>query len=488
MAKRTIRARRASPYLLYLVIAFSVLTVVCAVGWGWTWSVLNQDRLSTFPTESLLNAAGGAQELYKQIFDKYPGTGATLSEILENRNKLNDEYRSEIQRLTERLVNNPFSTQQGDQLRQSVSYVLNETNDLLTQASATIAKSYQVDKEGTGGGEVKPTSLKDAVRALSQRVDAMVLQIKQDGTAAGTLQTQIKGLQGELEAAKTEFKRQSEQLDANLKDEKGRLTAARDSALAQSKTFEEEKQKAMDRLIAERKAWYADRDKIQQQMSALSNNLKDMAEVVKKFRAVPTETGIDGRIVSVAEQGGVAYADLGKKDGVLLGMPFSIFSPRDLGKTNPQPKAQCRIVKIMPDACELRIYEIAKDSPVVTGDVLVNPVYDRERRLRFVLVGRMDIHGDGTDSTEQLKALIQEFGGRLDPQLTVQTDYLVVGEEPTIPAAPAVGASPMERQGYEDARKRFIDYTEAKAKAENFSIPILSLNRFMGLVGLAGKN
>ena len=58
MAKRTIRARRASPYLLYLVIAFSVLTVVCAVGWGWTWSVLNQDRLSTFPTESLLNAAG----------------------------------------------------------------------------------------------------------------------------------------------------------------------------------------------------------------------------------------------------------------------------------------------------------------------------------------------------------------------------------------------------------------------------------------------
>jgi hypothetical protein len=48
-------------------------------------------------------------------------------------------------------------------------------------------------------------------------------------------------------------------------------------------------------------------------------------------------------------------------------------------------------------------------------------------------------------------------------------------------------ASPMERQAYEEHRKAFIEYTEAKARAENFSIPVLSLNRFLGLVGIAGQ-
>jgi BRCT domain type II-containing protein len=114
-------------------------------------------------------------------------------------------------------------------------------------------------------------------------------------------------------------------------------------------------------------------------------------------------------------------------------------------------------------------------------------VYDRERRLRFVLVGKMDINGDGIDDTEQLKALIQEFGGKVDPALTVQTDYLVVGEEPTVPSAPAAADSPMVKQMYDEARKRFIEYTEARARAENFSIPILNLNRFLGLVGIAGQ-
>jgi len=120
--------------------------------------------------------------------------------------------------------------------------------------------------------------------------------------------------------------------------------------------------------------------------------------------------------------------------------------------------------------------------------VLHNPVYDRSRRMRFVLVGKMDIDGDGLDDSEQLKALIQDFGGKIDPALTVQADFLVVGEEPVVAAPPAADASPQERVKYEEHRKSFIQYTEAKARAENFSIPVLSLNRFLGLVGLAGES
>ncbi|MBE3132712.1 MAG: hypothetical protein IMZ55_04510 [Acidobacteria bacterium] len=490
MARRTIRARRASPYLLYLVIAFSVLTVACAIGWAWMYSLKSQVELNVFG-QARIEGAPEIEDLWRGVLDnpEYKETGDNLVDILDKKVELANTYRSEIQRLTERLAGDPFTTQRGNQLRQSVSDVLKSTNDILVQTEQAVQESYAVGGDASTA-DVKTTSMVAAIRSLVQRVKALVLQVKQDATAVGDLEGKITGLQEELAAAKAEHTRQTAQLQQNLDDEKTRITTARDSAVQQSEQFKEEMQRITDRLIAERGTWAKERDKLSREVLTLQNNLKEMAQEIAAFRKVPTETGVDGHIVSIAEQGQtlVAYGDLGKKDGVLLGMTFSIFSPSELGKTLPKPKAQCRIVKIMDNSCELRIYEIQRDSPVVIGDVLHNPVYDRSRRMRFVLVGKMDIDGDGLDDSEQLKALIQDFGGKTDPALTVQADFLIVGEEPTVVAPPAADASPQERVKYEEHRKAFIQYTEAKARAENFSIPVLSLNPFLGLVGIAGES
>jgi hypothetical protein len=40
---------------------------------------------------------------------------------------------------------------------------------------------------------------------------------------------------------------------------------------------------------------------------------------------------------------------------------------------------------------------------------------------------------------------------------------------------------------YQETLKRFIEYKDAIANAKSFSIPILNLNRFLGLVGIAGR-
>lgn len=487
MARRMIRARRASPYLLYLVIALSVLTVACAIGWGWMYSKKNQTDLNVFGQARIENSAGDLEGLWRSLLDANKEDGDTLQDVIEKKDQLANVYRSEIQRLTERLTGDPFSAQRGAQLRQSVSDVLKATNDILVQTEQAIQESYAVGGDASTA-DVKTTSMQAAVRSLVQRIKALVIQVKQDSTAIGNLEGQIKGLQEELAAAKAEHARQTAQNDSNWKQEKESVTKARDSAVQQSEQFKEEHGRIQDRLIAEGRRFATDRDKLSRQILTLQNNLKDLSDVIADFRKVPTETGVDGHIVSIAEQGVVAYGDLGKKDGVLLGMTFSVFSPSELGKTKPLAKANCRIVKIMDNSCELRIYEIQGDNPVVTGDVLHNPVYDRQRRMRFVLIGKMDIDGDGVDDSEQLKALVQEFGGRIDTSLTVQADFLIAGEEPAVVAPPTAGASPMERQVYEEARKNFIEYTEAKARAENFSIPILSLNRFLGLVGIAGRS
>jgi hypothetical protein len=473
--------------LLYLVIALSILTVGCAVGWMWTYLQKSEVLAQVFGDAGLREAGERGLDPLKELFGKFPeDQGQPLAAILEKRAQLVKEFQTEIQRLTDQMVKNDFKGQTGDALRGSVSLVVQSTGELLAQAGEVLKKSYQVGAEQPL--DVTPKSTEDAIRSLMKRVDGLVLVAKQDQTAVSGLETQLKGVQEELAAAKAAYTQQVGQLQASLTDEKNRLTTARDSALANGKQSEDAKRQAEDRLIAERRAWATEKEKLDRNAMVFQNNLKDLGEVVKKFRTVPTETGVDGRIVNVAEQGSVGYGDLGKKDGVLLGMTFSIFGQSDMGKTNPTPKAECRIVKVMQDACELRVYYPYKGAaPVVSGDVLLNPIYDRERRLRFALVGKMDTKGDGVDETEQLKALIQEFGGKVEPVLTVQTDYLIVGAEPTVPAAPAASESPMVKQMYEEGRKRFIEYTEARARAENFSIPILNLNRFLGLVGIAGQ-
>jgi hypothetical protein len=486
MARRTIRARRASPYLLYLVIGLSILTVGLAVGWTFTYLKKGEALVQVFGEAALRDAGERGVDPFKEFYDKYPDERVPLTAIIDKRTQQAKEYRSEIQRLTDEMVKNDFKGQEGDVLRGSVSMVVQSTGELLGQAGEVLKKSFQVGAEQPL--DVTPKSTEDAIRSFMKRTDALVLVAKQNQTTIAGLESQLKGVQDELAAAKAAYAQSIGQAKADQADEKKRLETARDNANATTKKFEEDKRKADETLINERRSWAIAKDKLDRTVLTLNNNLKDLGEVVKKFRTIPTETGVDGRIVNVTEQGSVGYGDLGKKDGVLLGMTFSIFGQGDVGKTNPTPKAECRIVKVMQDSCELRLYYPYKGAaPVVSGDILLNPIYDRGRRLRFALVGKMDINADGVDEIEQLKALIKEFGGRVDPALTVQTDYLIIGEEPAVPAAPAASESPMVKQMYEDARKRFIEYSKAKADAETFSVPILNLNRFLGLVGIAGQ-
>jgi hypothetical protein len=480
-----IRARRASPYQLYLLIAFVVISVGLGVGLAWAWSLMDQHNVNTFGLERLERAKESGRDVWREVLDKYQGEGATLVDVIEAKEKLANEYRFEIQRLTDRLLGDPFSTQQGQQLRQSVSDVLKATNDVLVQCSDALKKSYQV--VGEQGGAVPMATMQVAVRSAIQRIEALVLEVRENNQSMEDLKGRIRGLQAELGVAKEEHAVQVAQHQQNLADERARLTSARDSAVQQSGQFNDETKRVRDQLMAERKQSKVEMEKLAREILTRDNAISDLKGKLETFGKIPTEMAADGHVVKVAEQGSVAYADIGKKDGVLLGMPFSVFSPAELGREEPKPKASVRVVRIMDDASELRV-TVQGNDPIVAGDVLHNPVYDRGRRLRFLLIGKIDVDGDGVDDSGSLKALIQELGGRVETELSVQTDYLIAGEQPAVVAAPAPDAGPMERQLYEEARVAFVAYTAAMDRAKDFGIPILSLNRFLGLMGLAGRD
>ncbi len=485
MARRTIRARRASPYQLYLLIAFILIAVTFGVLFAWIINVKGGLEINVFGTERIEEAKVQKIDLWAELFDKYPGA-TNLVDLLESKTRLVTEYETEIHRLLERITGDPFATQSRDELRATVTEAWNSSGDLLAQTTETLRTSYPVLQNTQEGADIRPQSLQSALRALMVRVESMRLQVRQDNTAIKELEGRLAGVQSELAAAKQEHARQVAQLESQLADEKARLALARDNAIAQAARFKEELERLQDRFIAFKRESKTERDSLERNIMTQKNTIQDLAEVVEEIKVPPTETGVDGRIIRIGEMGGVAYVDIGRKDGVLLGMTFSVFSARELGTQTPQKKADVRVVRLMEDAAEVRIYNEGR-SPVIVGDLLFNPIYDRARRLGFRLVGKMDLDGDGLDDTERIKALIQRFGGKVEDRLTVKTDFLVLGEEPEVGPAPGADAGPMERQLYEENRKAFIQYSTEKAQAEDYSIPILSLNRFIGLLGISDR-
>jgi hypothetical protein len=489
MARRTIRAQRSSPYLIAMVVIFAVLFVAAAVGWGWTWNKLGEERALTFGADKVDAAARVDQDPFAMYFGKYKKSASdTILKVVETKDEELKDFQSEIPRLIAQINGESAANLDAGRLRQTTSDALKLSTVELDETAKSLQNSFVGVPGADKTADIKATALVPGIRELRARLDALVIQVKNDNDANAKLQATVDGLGGSIEGMKKTNTQEVAQLQSQLSDERKSLTVARDNAIGVQQQLQVALKDEVDRHLADKKEWLDKESKYKNRESTLSNTLKQVSGKVEEYRKIPTEMSVDGHIVSLSSSESVAYGDLGKKDGILLGLTFSIFSQGELGKAAPEPKAQCRVVKIMDDACELRVELLRKDSPVVPGDLLLNPVYSRTQRLSFYLVGRMTFEPGGTDHGEQIKGLIQRGGGRLESTLTHQVDYLVMGEQPGIPVAPGAAASPMERQAYERALKAFVDYAESKTKAEQYGIPIYSLNRFMSLMGMAGQD
>ena len=98
MARRMIRAQRSSPYLLYLVIAFAILTVGGWVFGAWMYSKQHQTLVYVFGEQTVQNTPD-LTVLWRDTLDKYRDDGNTLIKVIENKQARADAYRNEIQRL-----------------------------------------------------------------------------------------------------------------------------------------------------------------------------------------------------------------------------------------------------------------------------------------------------------------------------------------------------------------------------------------------------
>ena len=207
-----------------------------------------------------------------------------------------------------------------------------------------------------------------------------------------------------------------------------------------------------------------------------------------------------GKVVSIDQQAGLAYVNLGSADGLMVRTMFSVYHSSITGlsfRTAPVgeeavycsvckrdvsrdvSKASVEVTRILgPHRAEVRILEDILTDPIMVGDVVYSPIWKPGQRLHFALTAGMHLPGSGIDSgTEAIKRLIEMNGGIVDcwidetvplgeehlrgPGISDLTNFIVVSEKTSLgELSPEIA----------------LAQDELKANAKNRAIKTISLD------------
>lgn len=199
----------------------------------------------------------------------------------------------------------------------------------------------------------------------------------------------------------------------------------------------------------------------------------------------------DGEITSILSEEGLVYIDRGRADQILLGMTFEVFD-KDTGVSLDEAnelrgKATVEVIRMTDRSSLARVVRLTLRQTVNEGDLIANIIYDPNISYRFHVFGEFDIDSTGQATTtdrRRVETMVTQWGGRLVRELSYNSDFLVLGQEPKLPERlPAKEFDPVKIERFAAQRRKYETYQGLISEAKALSIPILNQNRFLVLVG-----
>ncbi len=323
------------------------------------------------------------------------------------------------------------------------------------------------------------------VQALQSRNKTLLNDKKQLQVQVDALNKQMVALR---DSQRTDTANQFTDTQAKITTAVEDLATFRADRQASSAGIDDAKQKhtqalaAKDQEIASRDTQIADAQK----------RLDDQAEnnLVAQLKARPKSERFeipDGKVTSINEASGTVWINIGSSDDLKPLTTFSIYPETQLGvMRGPEDiKGRIEVLKIIDgDFAECRIVEDSINDPILIGDQIYSPLWQRGISVHFALVGYFDIDGDGKSDRERVKNIIRSAGGVIDAELsidsteeidatnlvregniTVDTQYLVRGKTDAI--------LNIDRQTY----NRF------ETRAKDYNIESITINTLLNYAG-----
>ncbi len=241
-------------------------------------------------------------------------------------------------------------------------------------------------------------------------------------------------------------------------------------------------------------------DQANQDNSVFRAQIEELRRKTEGYRVKPQNPAelVDGRVVSVPGTGGQIFIDLGRNDRVVPGMTFEVYEDAAAIRADPRTneyvrgKASIEIIRVGADTSAARITREISGRPVLKDDVIANAVFNPNYRFKFLVHGLFDVNNDGTPSVadaDYVRRRVIEWGGELveGQQLTGDLDFLVLGEQPPMPAPLPPDAGDAEFRSFLQQREAREVYDQLFDQASRAQIPVLNWNRFETLTGMSTR-
>lgn len=349
---------------------------------------------------------------------------------------------------------------------------------------------------GTDAGPTLGTdgvALLSTIKDLKQKLDATRAQMQQLQDAYVLLETDLDEAKAQLDQRQTLFLTElgtSQSLANEIREQFDLLKQQIEGASA------EQIQSYRDRLEAEQaklRQGQLDMQATEKKMKETETLLQDAMVKLEAIKPKPDEKVAafkpDARIVRVDLQNGLVTLDIGTKEHVYRGLTFAIYQGNAPIPEDAQGKAEIEVFQVGEQVSVARVVKSDKRNPIVPEDMVVNLIWDAKTSNQFVVIGDFDTNQDGrveSDGAARVRELIERWGGTLQDNVTIDTDFVIVGNDPVLPLRPTqdeLDADPTAQLRYESAAQKAKAYTELLAKAGALRVPVFGHKQFMYLIG-----
>jgi predicted nucleic acid-binding Zn-ribbon protein len=349
------------------------------------------------------------------------------------------------------------------------------------------------------GQDVSASVGPDSISLLKQIAD---LKAKLDEARAqmNTLSTQQQQLQGEIKTVKEESGFKEQQLIAQVKqhqdnaneiqtkyDElKNQMAAAAEEQVGAVKKQLEQKQ---DDLKNKEMQLTSAKDELSQTRQSLKDAIAKLDEIHRPPDKNVAAYQRDAGILRVDLQNGLVFLDIGSENHVYRGLTFTIYDRNMPIPEDKKGKAEIEVFQVDPRVSVARVINPDIKNPIVKEDLVVNLIWDSKTSNRFVVIGDFDFNDDGridSDGTRRIQERIERWGGIIEKDVNINTDFVVAGQAPhplSKPEQAQLDIDPTLQQKYAASLKAVEDYNAAMAKVGELSVPIFNQKQFLYLIG-----
>ncbi|MEM7311804.1 MAG: hypothetical protein AAF497_01505 [Planctomycetota bacterium] len=258
--------------------------------------------------------------------------------------------------------------------------------------------------------------------------------------------------------------------------------------------FEKQLDSLKSKVAQVEKKFAESRSKLKRQNDDLSSKLATATENLTRLQDAKKQTDEklarlqvttfeqpDGKITYVNQSSRFVYLNIGRDDALSRQATFSVYDVDENNLARSEPKGSIEVTRLLgAHTAEARILNDTVIDPIISGDLIYSPIWQKGQPVRFALAGFLDVDRDGSHDKELIQNLIALNGGIVDAQvdnegnrtgkLSIETRYVVVGKRPNATS--------------DEAKIR--EFTKIRKEAESYGATEISLSRFLNDMGYQG--